>query len=851
MAQLMFEAIPAANVSGVPLSDKQTVLTVRSMLDSQLIAQPETGSTLEDSDVFQCGKCKKQFLSIEVFVNHKAECNNSAVSPVTDITLPSNVCGVPQNTVLVQKIQIPSSTLTNYPQSLVLTEADLLQLSAAGLDPSAVTTAVTSNSNINVVPSHAVMPQTTYTSQALPATVQHVLQQVASQDPQHSQTVELSIINDKFISRPIFLTSQQANSAISGVVLNISNTAEPASVLCSNPETDKNANVVVETPHCETLDSGNNNDQNGNDKEPSTVNIITEFHSSMVKSKKPPPETENDDSQNKKDNKLSCAYCFKFFTKNFDLQQHIRCHTGEKPFQCIVCGRAFAQKSNVKKHMQTHKVWPDGLAKTLPHLLGKNSSSCSDGEISQDNNVPDAPDHTMNLEPDKNGSDIDKSSYACPYCSYIGNSYYKLKSHMKKHDTEKVYKCILSSCGQMFNDLDPFLEHTKSHENEMTYRCHECNKNFPSLYELGSHQFSHSLYPNSRPRTSRRFFQCNLCLNKYSTPAALDHHLATSSHTYSCSWCDKVFPCERYLRRHLQIHSESEAFTCNICNKGFKTESYLKVHMLVHSEEKPYDCSICKAAFNRKDKLKRHLLIHEPVKRYKCPFRTHGGCPKEFNRADKLKSHILTHSCIKPFTCGICGKNFTRKAHLRDHEKQNHNEDDLKQLAEEEEPLTVKCNISISPLTDSNDSKSSKNNKLMLSKRSYRNRKQRKKLTYLNNFKNNCDQKKKTRSKKNLCLNFEEIDTNHDIDSNSEMADDIPTSHIEIISTYGIVPNSELTQISLPPEMTYSDLHFDPTEEETNIPDASPISVETIHSNNSNSLLSTDLQSTADIADYS
>lgn len=45
------------------------------------------------------------------------------------------------------------------------------------------------------------------------------------------------------------------------------------------------------------------------------------------------------------------------FSKNFDLQQHVRSHTGEKPFQCIVCGRAFAQKSNVKKHMQTHKVF--------------------------------------------------------------------------------------------------------------------------------------------------------------------------------------------------------------------------------------------------------------------------------------------------------------------------------------------------------------------------------------------------------------------------------------------------------------------------------------------------------------
>ena len=55
---------------------------------------------------------------------------------------------------------------------------------------------------------------------------------------------------------------------------------------------------------------------------------------------------------------LTCNFCEKTFTKNFDLQQHVRSHTGEKPFQCIVCGRGFAQKSNVKKHLQTHKVCP-------------------------------------------------------------------------------------------------------------------------------------------------------------------------------------------------------------------------------------------------------------------------------------------------------------------------------------------------------------------------------------------------------------------------------------------------------------------------------------------------------------
>lgn len=100
---------------------------------------------------------------------------------------------------------------------------------------------------------------------------------------------------------PIFLTGQQHSTAISGVVLNLSNSTEPASVLCGNLEPDKSAHVIVEPPpNCQTLDSGNNNDQNGNDEEPSTVNIIAEFHSSMVKTKKPSAESENEENQTKK-----------------------------------------------------------------------------------------------------------------------------------------------------------------------------------------------------------------------------------------------------------------------------------------------------------------------------------------------------------------------------------------------------------------------------------------------------------------------------------------------------------------------------------------------------------------------
>lgn len=55
--------------------------------------------------MFQCGKCKKQFSSIDVFVNHKTECNNSA-NQISDITLPTNICGLPPNAVVLQKIEV-------------------------------------------------------------------------------------------------------------------------------------------------------------------------------------------------------------------------------------------------------------------------------------------------------------------------------------------------------------------------------------------------------------------------------------------------------------------------------------------------------------------------------------------------------------------------------------------------------------------------------------------------------------------------------------------------------------------------------------------------------------------------
>ena len=138
------------------------------------------------------------------------------------------------------------------------------------------------------------------------------------------------------------------------------------------------------------------------------------------------------------DKPFKCAHCAKAFALKCYLKDHVRVHTGEKPFSCSKCSKSFAQSSALRRHLTAH--------------TGENSAKCV-------------------------------------HCEKTFQKAY-LKEHMRSHSEEERLKC--PHCDKTFNLKPTLYYHVKVSHGAKVYSCSKCKKSLASPNGLRSHMQSHT-----------------------------------------------------------------------------------------------------------------------------------------------------------------------------------------------------------------------------------------------------------------------------------------------------------------------------------------------------------------------
>nr|XP_061836166.1 gastrula zinc finger protein XlCGF8.2DB-like [Nerophis lumbriciformis] len=163
---------------------------------------------------------------------------------------------------------------------------------------------------------------------------------------------------------------------------------------------------------------------------------------------------------------LTCSVCGKICAKKRRLTEHMRTHTGEKPFNCSVCGKSFSQKSSLTQHIRTH--------------TGEKPFNCSVCGKSFYLQKP----LTVHMR-----THTGERPFNCSLCCKTFSQRGHLAGHMRTHTGEKPFNC--SVCGKSFSQKNNLIVHMRLHTGERPFRCSVCNESFLNRRGLTRHIMKH------------------------------------------------------------------------------------------------------------------------------------------------------------------------------------------------------------------------------------------------------------------------------------------------------------------------------------------------------------------------
>ncbi|XP_049645992.1 zinc finger protein 770 [Suncus etruscus] len=208
-----------------------------------------------------------------------------------------------------------------------------------------------------------------------------------------------------------------------------------------------------------------------------------------------------------------CNICLKHFETPSKLARHYLIHTGQKPFECEMCHKAFRQFVHLERHQLTHNLpfkcstcqrYFKNLKTFIKHQQLHNETNQNDvrqiRRLLEDKQ--EKPAYGMyrtsttekkrarqpksKSDPTYNSAKKEKNIHACANCGKTFPSQSKLDRHALIHTGQRPFKCVL--CGKSFRQSTHLKIHQLTHSEERPFRCCFCQKGFKIQSKLLKHQ---------------------------------------------------------------------------------------------------------------------------------------------------------------------------------------------------------------------------------------------------------------------------------------------------------------------------------------------------------------------------